>query len=430
MKNSRDTSHRIEEKLKEKSVEKYAYTVTMSRMEEFTAKNSAFSLLRTTFNSSLSLSVFIDGRKGTKVSSGLSDEEISRSIDDALSASASAESDSAYDIAPSLGTIENPKEDDEDNTLFFSRINELLEDIKVNYPSLLVMDTVGQHMHYDTVYHNSNGTDYHTTGGFYEVYIGFSSHEGDKTSGMNYSGFTTSSLDKPFIEMGSIADDLKSQTKSLETVSCGGKFTGTLIFKPSCLSSFLYFLSEEISDLPIMQKISPWKDKIGEKVADERITLTLESSNPDIVNGEYITDDGFKTEDVTIIEKGELKSFLLSLYAANKTGYDVTKNSSSDVVMNAGDMSLDEMIKNTKRGLIVGGFSGGQPSVSGDFSGVAKNSFYIEDGKIKGAVNETMINGNLFEMLKNVEGISKERVKDGSSVLPYLALGGIVISGK
>ncbi len=430
MKNSRDTSHRIEEKLKEKSVEKYAYTVTMSRMEEFTAKNSAFSLLRTTFNSSLSLSVFIDGRKGTKVSSGLSDEEISRSIDDALSASASAESDSAYDIAPSLGTIENPKEDDEDNTLFFSRINELLEDIKVNYPSLLVMDTVGQHMHYDTVYHNSNGTDYHTTGGFYEVYIGFSSHEGDKTSGMNYSGFTTSSLDKPFIEMGSIADDLKSQTKSLETVSCGGKFTGTLIFKPSCLSSFLYFLSEEISDLPIMQKISPWKDKIGEKVADERITLTLESSNPDIVNGEYITDDGFKTEDVTIIEKGELKSFLLSLYASNKTGYDVTKNSSSDVVMNAGDMSLDEMIKNTKRGLIVGGFSGGQPSVSGDFSGVAKNSFYIEDGKIKGAVNETMINGNLFEMLKNVEGISKERVKDGSSVLPYLALGGIVISGK
>ncbi len=430
MRSTRDTAQKIEEKLKERGVEKYAYTVTMSRMEEFTAKNSAFSLLRTTFKSSLSLSVFIDGRKGTKVSSGLSDEEITSSIDDALSASASAESDSAYDIAPSLGTIENPKGDDEDNTLFFSRINELLEDIKVNYPSLLVMDTVGQHMHYDTVYRNSNGTDYHTTGGFYEVYIGFSSHEGDKTSGMNYSGFTTSSLDKPFIEMGSISDDLVSQTRSLETVSCGGKFTGTVIFKPSCLSSLLYFLSKEISDLPIMQSTSPWKDKIGEKVADERITLTLESSNPDIVNGEYITDDGFKTEDVMVIEKGVLKSLLLSLYAANKTGRSVTKNSSSDIVMNRGDMSLDEIIKNTKRGLIVGGFSGGRPSVSGDFSGVAKNSFYIENGEIKGAVNETMINGNLFDMLKNVEGVSKERVKDGSSVLPYLALGGIVISGK
>ncbi len=430
MRSTRDTAQKIEEKLKERGVEKYAYTVTMSRMEEFTAKNSAFSLLRTTFKSSLSLSVFIDGRKGTKVSSGLSDEEITSSIDDALSASASAESDSAYDIAPSLGTIENPKGDDEDNTLFFSRINELLEDIKVNYPSLLVMDTVGEHMHYDTVYRNSNGTDYHTTGGFYEVYIGFSSHDGDKTSGMNYSGFTTSSLDKPFIEMGSIFDDLVSQTRSLETVSCGGKFTGTVIFKPSCLSSLLYFLSKEISDLPIMQSTSPWKDKIGEKVADERITLTLESSNPDIVNGEYITDDGFKTEDVVVIEKGVLKSLLLSLYAANKTGRSVTKNSSSDIVMNRGDMSLDEIIKNTKRGLIVGGFSGGRPSVSGDFSGVAKNSFYIENGEIKGAVNETMINGNLFDMLKNVEGISKERVKDGSSVLPYLALGDIVISGK
>lgn len=430
MKNSSVTSQKIEEKLKEKGVAKYAYTVTMRRMEEFTAKNSAFSLLRTTFNSSLSLSVFIDGRKGTKVSSALSDEEIAQSIDDAIASSASAESDSAYDIAASIGTIENLKEDDDDNSLFFSRINELLDNIRENYPSLLVMDTVGQHIHYDTVYHNSNGTDYHTTGGFYEVYIGFSSHDGDKTSGMNYSGFTTSSLDKPFIEMGSISDDLISQSKSLETASCGGKFTGTLIFKPSCLSSFLYFLSKEISDLPIMQKISPWKDKIGEKVADERITLALESSNPDIVNGEYITDDGFKTEDVTLIENGVLKSFLLSLYAANKTKCSVTKNSSSDVVMNAGDMSLDEMIKNTKRGLIVGGFSGGHPSISGDFSGVAKNSFYIEDGEIKGAVNETMINGNLLEMLNNVEGISEERVKDGSSVLPYLAVGGVVISGK
>ncbi len=430
MRNTRDTSKKIEKILKEKEIEKYAYTVTLSRMEEFTAKNSEFSLLRTTFNCALSLTVFTDGRKGTKISSTLTEDGISGTIDEALEAASSAESDPAYDIAPSIGEIENPKDDEGDNTLFFSRINELLETIKRDYPNLLIMDTVGQHTHYDTVYHNSNGTDYHTTGGFYEFYIGFSSHEGDRTSGMNYSSFTTYSLDKPFIEMGSIKDDLVSQSKSLETVSGTEKFTGSVIFKPSCLGSFLSYIGESISDLMIMQSLSPWKDKIGEKVADERITLSLESSNSDIVNGEVVTDDGFKTEDVTLVDKGVLKSFCLSLYGANKTGKEVTKNSSRDIVMKEGDISLSEIIKNTKRGLIVGGFSGGHPSVSGDFSGVAKNSFYIEDGEIKGAVNETMINGNLFDMLKNVEGISKERVKDGSSVLPYLAVGSIVISGK
>ena len=89
-----------------------------------------------------------------------------------------------------------------------------------------------------------------------------------------------------------------------------------------------------------------------------------------------------------------------------------------------------QMVKQMKKGLIVGSFSGGQPSNNGDFSGVAKNSFLVEDGEIKGAVNETMINGNLAELINHVVSISKETVADGTCVLPYLAVGGIVISGK
>ena len=61
---------------------------------------------------------------------------------------------------------------------------------------------------------------------------------------------------------------------------------------------------------------------------------------------------------------------------------------------------------------------------------MAKNSFLIEDGEIKGAVSETMINGNLAELLNNLADISKETVEDGSSVLPYMAFDKVVISGK
>ncbi len=98
--------------------------------------------------------------------------------------------------------------------------------------------------------------------------------------------------------------------------------------------------------------------------------------------------------------------------------------------MDEGTETLESLIKNIKRGLIVGGFSGGRPSINGDFSGVAKNSFFIEDGVVKGAVNETMISGNILDMLNNVIGITEERISDGESVLPYLAVGGIAISGK
>lgn len=41
-----------------------------------------------------------------------------------------------------------------------------------------------------------------------------------------------------------------------------------------------------------------------------------------------------------------------------------------------------------------------------------------------------MINGNLGDMLKSVKAISKEVVCDGSMVIPYVAVNGIIISSK
>ena len=143
----------------------------------------------------------------------------------------------------------------------------------------------------------------------------------------------------------------------------------------------------------------------------------------------HFTDDGYKAEDVTVLEQGVLRSHLLSLYASLKTGRPVTKNDGSGIVMESGDVSLADMIAGVERGLIVGGFSGGEPGANGEFSGVAKNSFYVENGRIKGAVMETMISGNLENVFANVVAISKEQVLDGNSALPYLQTSGITISG-
>ncbi|HHX21683.1 MAG TPA: TldD/PmbA family protein, partial [Clostridiales bacterium] len=63
-------------------------------------------------------------------------------------------------------------------------------------------------------------------------------------------------------------------------------------------------------------------------------------------------------------------------------------------------------------------------------SGVAKNTFLIEDGKIAGTVNETMISGNLADVFNNIAGISKQRNSDGMFLLPWMAFNGITISGK
>ena len=89
-----------------------------------------------------------------------------------------------------------------------------------------------------------------------------------------------------------------------------------------------------------------------------------------------------------------------------------------------------DMIRSIRSGLIVGGFSGGKPGTNGEFSGVAKNSYYVEDGEIQGAVSEIMINGNLADVLQNIRAISCETLSDGGIVVPYVLVDGIVISGK
>ena len=54
----------------------------------------------------------------------------------------------------------------------------------------------------------------------------------------------------------------------------------------------------------------------------------------------------------------------------------------------------------------------------------------IEDGKITDAAAETMISGNLADMLMNVRDISAETVADGVTLMPYISFDGITISGK
>ncbi len=53
------------------------------------------------------------------------------------------------------------------------------------------------------------------------------------------------------------------------------------------------------------------------------------------------------------------------------------------------------MVISIDRGLLLCRFSGGNPFSSGDFSGVAKNSYYIENGEVKYPVSKTVVTGNV-----------------------------------
>ena len=171
------------------------------------------------------------------------------------------------------------------------------------------------------------------------------------------------------------------------------------------------------------------KDKLNEKVASDSLTISCSPTDEDISKKVFVTDDGLKTQEVTYIENGVLKSYLLTLYGAKKTGLEL-RPTAEIIKVKPGEKSLDDIIKSTDRGIILGRFSGGNPASNGDFSGVAKNSYYVEDGEVKFPLIQKMVSRNLYEIFHSIEDISKEVINMGYAVLPWVKVNGVVVSGK
>ena len=84
------------------------------------------------------------------------------------------------------------------------------------------------------------------------------------------------------------------------------------------------------------------------------------------------------------------------------------------------------MVKNIDRGLLVTRFSGGSPSDNGDFSGIAKNSFYIQNGSEPWSGIYIYSSGGLVSMGDSVivSGEVSEFCWDGSSPCNCSSCGG------
>ena len=425
-------SEKLDALLKAKGVTVYEHCVSESEKQELNTEKDDFNLFRTIFNNGVSVTVIQDGKKGAASGNDLSDEGIEKVVSDALAGAASSIPDEANVIAEDQGTdVFRTGCWDADMPRFYDQMKAMMASIAKEYPLVNLLQVIGDHDKAHVYYVNSNGTRFENFSGAYHLTLEMSGSDGEKNTGLDYTGIATRDLDTPLLDQGSVRSHMEATEKSLNSVPLPGKFEGTVIFTPDCLGQVLYMLaSNYIMGSVIMEGTSQWLNKLGQKVASDKISVTIKAQDDRIVETQPFTGDGYRAEDVTVIEKGVLNTFLLNLYAAKKTGRPVTKNTSFAMVMEPGDKTLEEMIASVDRGLIVGGFSGGEPGANGEFSGVAKNSFYVENGKVVGAVTETMINGNLESVFNNVLAVSKELVCDGGSVLPYMACGGIVISGK
>jgi len=189
----------------------------------------------------------------------------------------------------------------------------------------------------------------------------------------------------------------------------------------------------------LWRKSSYLLDRLGTPVASNLVTLTDDPLIPRAPGSRAFDGEGMKSRRNVVVKNGQLESYLLDGYSARKLGSTSTASASrggasvsastSNFVMQAGDVTAEALIASTPRGLLVTEMMGfGFNAVTGDFSRGAAG-FWIENGEIAFPVSELTISGNLDQMLLAIDGVANDLDFQTSTVAPSFRIAKMTIGG-
>jgi predicted Zn-dependent protease len=154
----------------------------------------------------------------------------------------------------------------------------------------------------------------------------------------------------------------------------------------------------------------PGTTKVGEKLFSESFTLKSDVGNS-ILRQSPIGTDGMAARPVTWIEKGVLKNLSYDRAWATRQKKEPTAvTTNQSLVMEGSDMTVEQMIKTTKRGLLVTFFwyirPVDQPTLLN--TGMTRDGlFLIENGEITGPVQNFRWNMSPLVGYNNITAVGK-----------------------
>ena len=295
----------------------------------------------------------------------------------------------------------------------------LIERLLDEWPDLLCDASVGWSTGHGRIL-NSAGVDaeYEQTG--YYCYIGGQLIRG--TDMLNvWAGYGSSRL---FGEadldrlLQSVRQSLRWATNTAQATSNTGELP--VIFTPRGVSAtLLHPLISGFNGKNVANGSSPLGDRWGEKIVDERISIVDDPLIPGASGSRPFDDEGVASRKHGLIQNGIALGPLLDLQTAGQLGKSSTgaagrglasspSPGTSVIDIAAGDTDFEDMIAGVKDGLVIEALLGaGQGNeLGGDFRANVSLGYKIENGEITGRVKDTMISGNAYKVLSEVDQIS------------------------
>lgn len=195
-----------------------------------------------------------------------------------------------------------------------------------------------------------------------------------------------------------------------------------IIFTPHGVASALLSpLVLAFNGKAVLEGTSPLKDKLGEQVFDKKLSLWDDATIVYGVGSYPFDDEGVSSQRLPLVTNGVVANFLYDLQTAALAGTQSTGNGQrggggfpspaiSSLILSGGDVSFQAMVEDMKEGLIVEQVMGAEQGnlLGGDFGGNILLGYKVENGEIVGRVKDTMIAGNVYQVLKELLGIGQE----------------------
>jgi PmbA protein len=219
-----------------------------------------------------------------------------------------------------------------------------------------------------------------------------------------------------------------------------------VVLDPYVAASFASIVGGTLSAHAVQRGRSLFAGREGEKIADGMVRLADDGLHPEGLATAPFDGEGVPHQRTVLIEDGQLETFLFDSYTARRGGRGSTGNGergsyrmppsvgATNLVLEPGDASLEELVSNAGAGLYVMDVSGlhsGVNPASGTFS-VGATGRLIEGGELGTPVRELTIASDLVSMLRAVRGIGSDArwLPFGGSVkAPALMISEMTVAG-
>ena len=166
---------------------------------------------------------------------------------------------------------------------------------------------------------------------------------------------------------------------------------------------------------------SQFAGKLGERIANEKVTAIDDGTIPNAWGSINIDDEGTPAQRNVLIEKGVLKSYMIDKFNGRRMGMASTGNSRrqsynhtptsrmTNTYIAPGEDKNEDIIASIEYGLYAASMGGGSVNpVTGEFNFAVNEGYIIRNGKICEPVRGASLVGKGSEIIQNIDMVGSD----------------------